>query len=468
MTYFRIDALPSQERAHRLQSKYRGYSGPVGSGKTLWLCDAMIILGYKNQGRTGLLGAPTYPMLRDASLKTMFDRLDHYKVPFEFKKSEWRLILKDPRTSILCRAVENFDRLRGTNLAFFGLDETSYCPENAWLMLEARMRDPLATETAGLGAWTPKGFDWIYRRFIKEPKPDYKAVLANPMENTYLPAGFYAGLLDSYSPNFAKQEVLGEYLNVFSGRAYTSFSSETRGNIWHKDKPEKNARGLAPVLYRKDRPLLWALDFNISPASSVIAQSVPLPGFELAAQYEGASRIGGSNWQLNVLDEIYMLDATTYDVCEEFLARVKPKIEPGRKMMVHIYADPAGEQRKSSATRTDIQIVREFFARHADLFTPTFRIATAHPTQKDRVNAVNALAGNAVGTRRLAVHERAKELIRDMEECSWAMDGNQNLVAKLSTKDKMRGHLADALGYMIHRDFNLLKQKAGGVKAFIQ
>jgi hypothetical protein len=426
-------------------------------------------MGYKNPGRTGLLGAPTYPMLRDASLKTMFERLEEHKVPFSFAKSEYILTLKEPKSSILCRSVENFDRLRGTNLAFFGVDETSYCPEQAWLQLEARMRDPKAKESAGFGAWTPKGFDWIYRRFIKDPLPGYQAVLANPMENTYLPADFYNGLLQSYSANFAKQEVLGEYLNVFSGRAYTSFSSEPKGNIWRKaGDGHWNYRGFAPVLYKRDRPLLWALDFNVSPASSVIAQSVPLPGFELAAQMEGASKIGGPNWQLNVLDEIYLQDATTYAVCEEFYNRVKPKLERGVPKQVVIYADPAGEQRKSSSTKTDLQIVREFFARHAEEFRATFRVASAHPLQKDRVNAVNAMASNAVGTRRMAVHERCVELIRDLEECAWAMDANKNLLAQLSTKDKMRGHLADALGYLIHQDFHLLKGKTGLIRAWAQ
>jgi hypothetical protein len=48
-------------------------------------------------------------------------------------------------SKILFRPVEEFERLRGTNLAWFGIDELTYAPEEAWLRLEARLRDPVAT-----------------------------------------------------------------------------------------------------------------------------------------------------------------------------------------------------------------------------------------------------------------------------------------------------------------------------------
>ncbi len=43
---------------------------------------------------------------------------------------------------ILLRAVDEFERLRGTNLAWFGLDELTYTMEGARLRLEGRLRDP--------------------------------------------------------------------------------------------------------------------------------------------------------------------------------------------------------------------------------------------------------------------------------------------------------------------------------------
>ena len=49
--------------------------------------------------------------------------------------------MKDTVEDSVSRGGE-FERLRGTNLAWFGLDELTYTPEEAWLRLEGRLRDP--------------------------------------------------------------------------------------------------------------------------------------------------------------------------------------------------------------------------------------------------------------------------------------------------------------------------------------
>jgi hypothetical protein len=62
------DPLPSQQLFHASTARYKGFSGPVGSGKSQALCQEAIRLTYQNPGRMGLLGAPTYdlPLERSA------------------------------------------------------------------------------------------------------------------------------------------------------------------------------------------------------------------------------------------------------------------------------------------------------------------------------------------------------------------------------------------------------------------
>jgi hypothetical protein len=58
--------LPSQRRFHNLGCRFKGFSGPIGSGKSQALCHEAIRLTYQNPGRMGLLGAPTYGLPLEA------------------------------------------------------------------------------------------------------------------------------------------------------------------------------------------------------------------------------------------------------------------------------------------------------------------------------------------------------------------------------------------------------------------
>ena len=66
--------LPSQKRFRDSAARFKGFSGPIGCGKSQALCQEAIKLAYVNAGRMGLLGAPTYPLplppaLRRAALQ---------------------------------------------------------------------------------------------------------------------------------------------------------------------------------------------------------------------------------------------------------------------------------------------------------------------------------------------------------------------------------------------------------------
>jgi hypothetical protein len=56
------DPLPSQRIFHSLTARFKGFSGPIGCGKSQALCHEAIRLSYMNAGRMGLLGAPTYSL----------------------------------------------------------------------------------------------------------------------------------------------------------------------------------------------------------------------------------------------------------------------------------------------------------------------------------------------------------------------------------------------------------------------
>ena len=170
--------LPSQAEFQALTARLKGFSGPVGSGKSAALCFETLRRAFVNRGRQGMLAAPTFAMLRDASLISLTRLLDDLEVEFEHKRSDGELHVLSAGTLILLRSLDEPERLRGTNLAWFGIDELSYASEQAWQRLEARLRDPKAAELCGFGVWTRKGTTGFIRSSLRAPVAGYGCVQA--------------------------------------------------------------------------------------------------------------------------------------------------------------------------------------------------------------------------------------------------------------------------------------------------
>ncbi len=402
--------LPSQRAFHECEARFKGFSGPIGSGKSQALCQEAIRMSYMNPGRTGLLGAPTYPMLRDATQASLLEILDEAGIRYEHNKSEHTLIFQDTQSKILLRAVDEFERLRGTNLAWFGLDELTYTQENSWLRLEGRLRDPRARRLEGFAVWTPKGFDWVYKKFIAPDRPEgYAAIRAQANENRYLLdrlPDFYSQLARSYDDKFYRQEVLGEYLSLTGGMVYSSFSREAN---------------LRAATAEASAPLLWALDFNVDPMSSLVAQ------------IRGRTVV--------VLDEIVIRNGTTREACEEFLRRFGK-----HEGEIAIYGDAAGYQQQTTGS-TDYEIIRDHFSVSSNLRTK-YLVPKSNPMVRDRINLTNSKLRSAANTVELVVDPRCKELIKDFEQVAYKADSCQ--IDK--DKDRLRTHLSDALGYLLWQE----------------
>jgi phage terminase large subunit len=189
---WKYQPLPAQREFHTdLKTHFKGYSGPIGSGKSHALSYEALLLSRLNPGLLGLIGAPTYRMLQDSTQRTFFEVLESEGVAYEFFKQDNRLRFAENGSEIIFRTMENPDRLRGPNLAWFALDELTYTREDAWTRLLGRLRHPQALRLCGCAVWTPKGYDWVYHRFLERPGADYHLVQATPKENVHLPADFY-------------------------------------------------------------------------------------------------------------------------------------------------------------------------------------------------------------------------------------------------------------------------------------
>jgi len=398
--------LPSQRLFHTASARYKGFSGPIGSGKSAALCHEAIRLSYVNLGRTGLIGAPTYPMLRDATQQSFFEVLEENDIPYTFCKSEGVLKFTETWSRILFRSMDEFERLRGTNIAWFGLDELTYTHEDAWLRLEGRLRDAKATQLTGFAVWTPRGYDWVYRRFVERGTTGYELIRAKAFENTHILdtiPDYYERLMSSYDEAFYKQEVLGEYLNTRSQRVYSAFDY---------------AEHVKPLTPDNRLPICWALDFNVDPLCSVIAQ------------------IDGD--RVSVLDEIVLSRAMTQEACDEFSKRYG-----GHAAGYEIFGDASGQAR-STRGNTDYEIITAHFKARRERMR--YVVPRANPRVIDRTGYVNSKLRTADGERRMTIDPKCKELIKDFEQVSYHESGFE--IDK--DKDRRRTHSSDALGYLVY------------------
>jgi len=403
------DPLDSQRAFHNCTARYKGYSGPIGSGKSQALCQEAIRLTYLNAGRTGLLGAPTYPMLRDATQATLFEILQANHIPYDHNKAENALVMGDTGSRILFRPVDDFERLRGTNLAWFGLDELTYTQEEAWLRLEGRLRDPNASRLCGFAAWTPKGYDWVYRKFVAKAAPAYEVIFAKPAENRHLLArdpDFYNRLRDSYDEKFYAQEVLGDYLNQDGSRVYNAFERKE-----HVQETSLNQR----------QQIFWAMDFNVDPMSSVIVQI--------------------TDGRIRVLDEIVIRHGTTRQACRAFLAKYRKHL-PG----VVICGDASGFAQQTSGL-SDYDMVQEEFMQES-IVKISLKVPKSNPNVRDRIRLMNMKLKSANGDVAMTIDPKCKELIMDFEQVCYKAETGQ--IDK--DRDRMRTHLSDALGYLVWQE----------------
>lgn len=271
---------------------------------------------------------------------------------------------------------------------------------------------PTLTDLEGQ-AWflsTPRGYDYFQALWQQGQDPDQARWASWQMPswtNPHLPTEFIEEARRSMDPVYFAQEY------------GASFESMT-GRVYHRFERTENVRA---DLVDTGGDLLIGMDFNVNPMSACIAV-----------------RAGD---QLHVLDELELPNSNT----EEMAAAIRARYP---KRTIRVYPDPSGAARKSSAPvgQTDFSILK---GAGFKVIAPT-----AAPAVVDRLNEVNALCANSENVRRLFVHPRCAAVIRSLAQLAYK-DG-ASVVDKTSGLD----HMADALGYLVHCEFPLVRPRGGG------
>jgi len=212
-----VTLFPRQKRFVLDPARFPAYVGGIGSGKSY--AGAAKVVRRIGKRELGMVSAPTYPMLRDATQRTLLAMLQDLGVAYEFRKSENYLVIPATGHEILFRSLDNPETLRGPNLHYVWVDEGSLVDPLAWRVVKGRVRvgdQPQAWVTC-----TPKGQNWVWEEWERDANPDHPLYRVSTEENPELPDGFVESL--GYTGAFREQEISGEFV-AFEGVVYPSFT----------------------------------------------------------------------------------------------------------------------------------------------------------------------------------------------------------------------------------------------------
>lgn len=391
--------------------------GGSRSGKTFGKCRGLVIRAMKcksrhlaarlkfNHAKTSLW-YETFPKVFDVCFPGL-------KV--KPNKSDWFYTL--PNGSEIWIAgldeKERTEKVLGKEYSTIFFNECSQIPYGSVHIVASRLAEKNALKKR---IWydenPPTKRHWSFPLFVKgldpelwEPLPnaeDYTSILMNPTDNLEnIDDEYVHKILDAMPERERNRFRDGIFNDDSSGAIYYGFN---------------RANNVTPIERHPNIPLIVGMDFNVNPFCAVICQIV--------------------GDMLYVVDEVAIKNSHTTEVAETIAAKY-----PGRWRII---PDSTGSARKTAASgKTDHQILRDM----------GYEVPyVANPFRVDRYNEVNAM----LEKKRILINPRCVTLIKDLEQVSYKEGTNLP-----DDKDKTLTHISDALGYLVHWAFPLVKLTTG-------
>lgn len=340
----------------------------------------------------------------------------------QFPKSSWsELWSKRPNESemtvfltgfreVSFKSGKEFNNLRVETLHGAIIDECREQSPELWPMV---IRPMLAKYQGWADLYTtPNGFDWFYDLYeaAKLNPEEWGAFHAPSTEAWWWTPKEIASARTSMSEAQFAQEIMAEFRDLHRGKAYINF-----GNHNLVDENPFAVRGADWSQYL---PIIVGMDFNV----------------DYMSWHLGQRKANQIYWG----DRIYLQNSHTPECAKELVERVR-----GHKAGVILVGDATGKARKTSAAgETDYTLIEAILQANGikyENMTPE-----ENPTNKDRVNTMNARFKAADGSISIFVHRtRCPELIRDCQRVTWK-EGSD---ATLDKSDPTLTHATDSIGY---------------------
>lgn len=394
-----------------ISTRYIGLCSGYGGGKTYAFCVKAILLASQNVGYRGALLEPTNVMVRDV-LKPMMDQvLQELNIKYRYTVSplpEYTLYFKHGKCQLLLRSAENFKRLVGLNLAFYGVDESDTLDKVTatamWRQLQSRLRSGKVFQ--GFTTSTPEGFAWMHEYFVLgKDNTDRRLVKARTTDNPFLPKEYVESLRASYPANLIDAYLNGEFVNLNSNTVYQAFSRE-------------NNLTTRTIDQYPDHIIHIGVDFNIGKMAAGVAI------IDKGKVYFVDEFLGARN-------------------TEDLIIQIKRRYQ-GR--MIYIYPDSSGKNGSANSSISSIALLQQAG------FSVFYH--AANPRVEDRVTSVNAMFMNGNMEVRAYVNPlTCPNIVACLEQQAY----------RNGVPDKTAGndHMNDAVGYLIWYRFPIIGRSRG-------
>lgn len=426
MAQYEVNLLPAQREFFEIpdnvpygSTDVAIYQGGYGSGKT-WVGSLIgVTLMLKYPGIEGLVGAFNYSLVRDTTLQMYFKHLDNLGIKYTYNKQEGILILPNGSKAYF-RHFDDDENYKSLSVGFVEIEEASQIPKKAFEGLFGRVRQTIKSEWGDNFRYRifghtnpPNSKGWIYELFKKNPRKNYRRVIAPSTDNIYLPKDFVDNMKLLYTEEDYSRNVLGLDDNSINSLVVKGFN------------PAKQVR--EDLKLNLKYPIHITCDFNVDPMCWYIAQDY--------------------NDVTYILYEV-VIENTTTQLAAHHLAMLLDKYK-GYKIIIN--GDASGQSITTKGA--DYQMLRNVLFKEG--FTNIeFNLAKRNPGIEWRINCFNTRMCGPDGTHKVFIHPQCIRLIYNFENLELKSNTNKPKLpsAKQIQNDsrlKYLGHPLDAVSYLV-------------------
>lgn len=421
------------------ESFFLALIGGFGCGKTKAFCHKTIIMAALNVGYEGAIAEPTERLTRTLLVPELKKLLEEHNIPYVHSKQDSTITIQfaEGSTKIHCLSGENYTRLVGYNLAFFGTDETdtsnTEIAEEMWNMAISRVRTGRHLQIYSTS--TPEGFKFLQKFFVarlaEQNALQTKIGVAPGTEEAYIREHFgtVAGLKSRAIHATSYENPLLEWQNIEAMRSIFSpaqFKVRTLGQFGNLNSSivydcfdrDKNASDLELRQVPVHIAACVGMDFNVDHCAAVV-HILTKDGPVAVKEF------------VNIKDVPTMIKTL----------RADPDL---KNRHIIVYPDASGKNRNAGGFATNIDMLRDA---GFDL-----RYNPANPPVGDRINSMNAMFLNSNGERRYKVNTKnCPVYTKCLEQQSRLKDGSPD-------KSNNVDHPLDAAGYFIAWEFPITRK----------